>query len=279
MASAERIFGILDLSPAVVSPSPARIGGARAGAAAVAFDGVWFAYEGEQWVLRDCSLEVQRGERVAIVGATGEGKTTCARLVNRSYDVQRGRVMVEGVDVREWDLERLRQRVGLILQETALFTGTVESNLHVGPGAVVAREVLERAVEVANARPFIEALPRGWQTELSERGANVSHGERQFLAIARALVYNPDVLVLDEATSSIDPESEALIQTAMSRLLAGRTSITIAHRLSTIQTADRILVLHRGRVHEEGTHAQLLRRGGLYARFYELQFGGERPGG
>jgi ATP-binding cassette subfamily B protein len=279
MASAERIFGILDLAPAVAPPSRGRIGVPRSGGAAVAFDHVWFAYEGEQWVLSDCSLEVRQGERVALVGATGEGKTTCGRLVNRAYDIQRGRVLVEGIDVREWDLERLRRRVGVVLQETMLFTGTVESNLDLGLGGAVSREELVRAAEAANARPFIDALPRGWQTELSERGANISHGERQLLAIARALVYNPDILVLDEATSSIDPESEALIQTAMSRLLAGRTSITIAHRLSTIQTADRILVLHRGRVHEEGTHAQLLRRGGLYARFHELQFGGERVRG
>jgi ATP-binding cassette subfamily B protein len=279
MTSAERIFGLLDLAPDVQPPSPGRAGRARAGGATIGFDRVGFAYEGEQWVLRDCSFEVRQGERVAIVGATGEGKTTCGRLVNRSYDIQRGRVLVEGLDVREWDLPRLRRHVGVILQETMLFTGTVEANLRLGPDGPGAREALARAVEAANARTLIEALPHGWQTELSERGGNISHGERQLLAIARALMYNPDILVLDEATSSIDPESEALIQTAMSRLLAGRTSITIAHRLSTIQTADRILVLHRGRIHEEGTHSQLLRGGGLYARFHELQFSAERAGG
>ncbi len=159
-----------------------------------------------------------------------------------------------------------------------LFTGTVEANLRLGADGSVTRAALERAVETANARAFIEALHAGWQTELSERGVNISHGERQLLAIARALVYNPAILVLDEATSSIDPESEALIQAAMSRLLAGRASITIAHRLSTIQRADRILVLHRGHIHEEGTHAELLRGGGLYARFYERKLGAETSG-
>lgn len=279
MISAERIFGVLDLAPTIQTPSPGRVGLARRGVSAIAFDHVWFAYEGQHWVLRDCSFQVRPGERVAIVGATGEGKTTCGRLVNRSYDIQRGCVLVEGVDVREWELERLRRHVGVIFQESVLFTGTIKANLHLGHDGPVARAALERAVEVANARTFIEALPAGWQTELSERGVNISHGERQLLAIARALVYNPPILVLDEATSSIDPESEALIQTAMSRLLAGRASITIAHRLSTIQTADRILVLHRGRIQEQGTHVELLRGGGLYARFYELQVGAETSRG
>jgi ATP-binding cassette subfamily B protein len=275
MISAERIFGVLDLAPTIQSPIRARVGPAQPEVAAIAFEHVWFAYEDQHWVLRDCSFRVRAGERVAIVGATGEGKTTCGRLVNRSYDVQGGRVLVAGIDVREWDLERLRRHVGLIFQDGVLFTGTIEANLRLGADGSVARAALERAAEAANARAFIEALPAGWQTELSERGVNISHGERQLLAIARALVYNPAILVLDEATSSIDPEAEALIQAAMSRLLAGRASITIAHRLSTIQNADRILVLHRGRIQEEGTHAALLRSGGLYARFHELHLGAE----
>ena len=278
MISAERIFGVLDLAPAIQTPNPARASRAQPGVAAITFEHVWFAYEEPHWVLRDCSFQVRAGERVAIVGATGEGKTTCGRLVNRSYDVQRGRVLVEGIDVREWELPRLRQHVGLVFQESVLFTGTVEANLHLGVDGSSSRAALERAAEAANARAFIEALPAGWHTELSERGVNISHGERQLLAIARALVYNPAILVLDEATSSIDPESEALIQAAMSRLLAGRASLTIAHRLSTIQSADRILVLHRGRIHEEGTHAELLRSRGLYARFYDLQLGVETSG-
>lgn len=275
MTAAERIFGVLDLRPAIQSPAPSRVVVPHPGAVAVALDEVWFAYGEGQWILRGCSFEVRRGEHVALVGATGEGKTTCGRLLNRSYDVTRGRVLVDGADVRAWDLKELRRHVGVVFQESVLFTGSVEANLRVGADGAVSRDTVARAAEAASARAFVEALPQGWHTELSERGANISHGERQFLAVARALVYNPDILVLDEATSSIDPESEALIQTAMSRLLAGRTSITIAHRLSTIQNADRILVLHHGRIHEEGTHEALLRRGGLYARVCELQFGSE----
>jgi ATP-binding cassette subfamily B protein len=279
MAGAERIFELLDEQPPIVSPAgglapaaspdPAR---PRA-AAAVEFRAVWFAYDAEQWVLRDCSFILRPGEHVALVGATGEGKSTCARLLNRSYDVHRGRVLVHGVDVREWDLERLRRHVGIIFQDTVLFTGSVETNLRLGADGAVPRAEIERAVEQANARRFIEALPRGYAEELSERGANLSHGQRQLLAIARALIYNPAILVLDEATSSVDPESEALIREAMRRLLHGRTTLTIAHRLSTIQNADRILVLHRGRIHEEGRHAELVRQGGLYARLNELQGG------
>jgi len=268
MASSERIFGLLDREPAIVTPfaPPA----ARTSAAPVVFSSVWFAYDDEHWVLRDCSFEARAGERLAIVGATGEGKTTCARLVDRFYDVQRGRVLVDGVDVREWDLDRLRKRVGVIFQDTVLFTGTVEANLRLGRDGRVDRADLERAVAVANAGALVAGLPRGFGEELTERAGNLSHGERQLLAIARAVVYNPAILVLDEATSSVDPESERFIRQAMARLAEGRTTITIAHRLSTIQDADRILVLHRGRVAEEGRHADLVKRGGLYARLWEL---------
>ena len=295
MASSERIFGLLDRSPAIVSPPKedcadearartvvtstlvslrrAATRPAESGTPAVELQGVWFAYEGEAWVLRDCSLRVAPGERVALVGPTGEGKSTIARLLNRSYEAQRGRVLVDGVDVREWDLRHLRRHVGIIFQDTVLFTGTVEENLNLGVDGAVAPADLVRAVEAARAATFVAALPRGLDEALGERGANVSHGQRQLLAVARALVYNPVVLVLDEATSSVDAESEALIREAIAELLAGRTSLTIAHRLSTVQHADRILVLHGGRIHEEGTHAALLRRGGLYARLTELQVG------
>ncbi len=273
MAGAERIFQLLDHPPAIVSPVDAVPAPPPSLTVAIEFRRVWFAYEGEHWVLRDCSFTVRPGEHVALVGATGEGKSTCARLLNRSYDVTRGRVLVDGVDVREWDLARLRRHVGIVFQDTVLFTGSVATNLRLGADGAVPDDVLERAVDQANARRFIASLPRGYDEELSERGANLSHGQRQLLAIARALIYNPAILVLDEATSSVDPESEALIRDAMRRLLSGRTTLTIAHRLSTIQEADRILVLHRGRVHEDGSHAELVRRGGLYARLYELQGG------
>src|SRR6059036_2155985 len=269
MASAERIFELLDVVPAVQAPrAPARP--APTTAPAVEFSSVWFAYEDERWILHDCRFAVRRGEHLAIVGATGEGKTTCARLLNRFYDVARGRVLIEGMDVREWDLAALRRHVGIIFQETMMFTGSVESNLQLGLDGRVTRPDLDRAIDAAHCRRLVETLPRGLGEELLERGANLSHGQRQLLAIARALVYNPAVLVLDEATSSVDPESEWRIREAMQQLLAGRTSITIAHRLSTVQHADRILVLHRGRVHEEGTHAALVRGGGLYARLWEL---------
>jgi ATP-binding cassette, subfamily B, multidrug efflux pump len=272
MASSERIFGLLDRTPEIVSPAapPPRL--ARPTAPALELDGVWFAYHSDEWVLRDCSFSVMPGERVAIVGATGEGKTTCARLLNRAYDVQRGRVLVDGVDVREWDLTSLRRRVGIIFQDSVLFAGTIEENLRLSADGAVSPADLSRALDTARAG-FVAGLPKGLRELLGERGANISHGQRQLLAIARALVYNPAVLVLDEAMSSVDPESEALIRQAMAGLLAGRTSITIAHRLSTVHAADRILVLHHGRIHEEGTHADLVRRGGLYARLYELQTG------
>jgi len=272
MASSERIFGLLDRAPAIVSPAAPRPRPARSGAVAIELDSVWFAYDRDDWVLRDCSFRVAPGERIAIVGATGEGKTTCARLLNRSYDVRQGRVLVDGVDVREWDLASLRRHVGIIFQDSVLFAGTIEENLRLGADGAVSPADLARAIETSRAG-FVTDLPRGLGELLGERGANVSHGQRQLLAIARALVYNPAVLVLDEATSSVDPESEALIRQAMTGLLAGRTSITIAHRLSTVHAADRILVLHRGRVHEDGTHTELLRLGGLYARLYELQTG------
>ena len=292
MASAERIFGLLDRQPVIVAGSarPARdVGGlsethgaphARSSVSdghgsAIEFSSVWFSYTGQTDVLRDCSFRVAPGEHVALVGATGEGKSTCARLLIRAYDVSRGRVLVDGVDVRDWPLDRLRRRVGTVFQDTVLFAGTVADNIALGTDVEPA--VLRRALDAARAREFVDALPRGLDEPLGERGANLSHGQRQLLAIARALVYNPAILVLDEATSSVDPESEWRIRDAMQRLLVGRTSITIAHRLSTVQTADRILVLHHGRVHEEGTHATLLREGGLYARLWELAMAGATP--
>ena len=281
MVSAERIFALLDTHPSITSPPRGNGSSDTRKEAAVAtpktpaieFRNVWFAYEGEQWVLRDCSFTLASGERVALVGPTGEGKTTIARLMIRAYDVTRGRVLVDGVDVREWNLETLRRHVGLVPQEVFLFSGTVEDNLRLAGNGAVDRPAIERALEAANAERFVAALPRGLREELRERGVNLSQGQRQLLAIARAIIYNPRVLALDEATSSIDPESEALVRVGLARLLEGRTSLVIAHRLSTIQRADRILVLHRGEIREAGGHAELLALGGLYSRLYELQFG------
>src|SRR6266536_5201425 len=274
--AAERVFGLLDAEPVVRSPAGGAVSGAP-GAPAVEFRNVWFAYEGEAWVLRDCSFTVAVGERVALVGPTGEGKSTIVRLMTRGYDVSRGQVLVGGRDVREWDLRALRRQVGVIPQEVFLFTGTVEDNLRVGAGAEAPGEAIGRALRAARADRVVASLPHGLGQEIHERGQNLSQGQRQLLAIARALLYNPGVLALDEATSSVDPESEALIRAGLEELLRGRSSVAIAHRLSTIQTADRILVLQHGRVHETGRHAELLARGGLYARLYELQFGDVRP--
>ncbi len=274
--AAERVFGLLDAEPAVRSPAGGAVTAAP-GAAAVEFRNVWFAYEGEDWVLRDCSFTVAAGERLALVGPTGEGKSTIVRLMTRGYDASRGQVLVGGRDVREWDLRALRRHVGVIPQEVFLFTGTVEDNLRVGAGAAAPGVEIDRALGTARADRVVASLPHGLGQEIHERGQNLSQGQRQLLAIARALLYNPAVLALDEATSSVDPESEALIRAGLDELLRGRSSVAIAHRLSTIQTADRILVLHHGRVHEAGRHAELLARGGLYARLYELQFGDVRP--
>ena len=277
MVSAERIFGLLDTRPAIASPAPS--GRARASVAAdlvtpaVEFKNVSFAYDAEQWVLRDCSFAVARGEQVALVGPTGEGKTTIVRLMTRAYDVARGQVLVEGRDVREWDLTELRRHVGLVPQEVFLWSGSVEANLTLGRDGQVTPVELDAAITAANASRLLEALPGGVRAEVRERGVNLSQGQRQLLAIARALIYNPPVLALDEATSSVDPEAEALIRAGMRRLTEGRTSVIIAHRLSTIQQADRILVLHRGAVREAGRHADLYAQGGLYARLWELQFG------
>ena len=276
MVSAERIFGLLDTAPAVANPPTTfRLPGpAPAGTPAIEFRDVWFAYDAEQWVLSTCSFRVAQGEQVALVGPTGEGKTTIVRLMTRAYDVTRGQVLVEGRDVREWDLTELRRHVGLVPQETFLWSGTVEANLTLGRDGHVSAAEVAQAVVAANAGRLIETLPGGLGADLRERGVNLSQGQRQLLAIARALIYNPRVLALDEATSSVDPEAEALIRAGMARLTEGRTSVIIAHRLSTIQKADRILVLHRGAVRESGRHGELVARGGLYARLYELQFNG-----
>jgi ATP-binding cassette subfamily B protein len=277
MVSSERIFGLLDTEPLIRSAPTARVDAVDSATPAVEFRRVWFAYADRDWVLQDCSFTIGRGEHVALVGPTGEGKTTIARLMSRVYDVDRGQVLVDGRDVREWDLRALRRHVGLIPQDVFLFTGSVEENLRLGSDGAVSAAALERAVAAANAEQLIRMLPRGLREELRERGVNLSQGQRQLLAIARALIYNPRVLALDEATSSIDPESEALIREGLVRLLEDRTSLIIAHRLSTIQRADRILVLHKGEVRESGRHGELLNRGGLYARLYELQFGLVRP--
>jgi ABC-type multidrug transport system fused ATPase/permease subunit len=271
MTAAERIFSILDLElePTPEAPRvPAVVRGE------IVFDHVWFAYRGEDWVLRDVSFRIAAGEHVAIVGATGSGKTTIIKLLDRLYDVGRGRILVDGVDVREWDPRGLRRRIAVVLQDVFLFSGTVADNIALGR-ADIGRPAMETAAAHVNADRFIRQLG-GYDGQIRERGSNLSGGQRQLLAFARALAHDPAVLVLDEATSSVDAETEWLIQDALAKLLRGRTALVIAHRLSTIETADRIMVLHKGELREQGTHGELLARGGIYARLYRVQYAGER---
>ena len=269
MSSAERIFELLDQPVPIASPAVPRTPATARGR--IEFDHVWFAYADENWVLRDVSFRVMPGEKIALVGPTGSGKTTIIKLLNRSYDVVRGRVLVDGVDVRDWDLAALRRHIGVVLQDVFLFTGSVISNLTLGR-ADVTREAAIDAAETVHAGPFIRRLPRGYDEPVRERGNNLSVGQRQLLSFARALAYRPTILVLDEATSSVDTETEMLIQDALRHLLAERTALVVAHRLSTIEHADRILVLHAGELRESGTHAELLAQRGLYYRLYQLQY-------
>ncbi len=268
LAAAERLFGLLDTEPDVKDPPvPARLDGVRG---RIEFDGVWFAYEDEHWALQDVRLDIRPGESVAVVGATGAGKTTLAALLTRFYDVRRGAVRLDGVDVRALAQADLRRRIGVVLQDPFLFSGPVASNLDLGDPALT-RDRLEAAARRVNADRVIARLPQGWDTPLGERGGALSAGEKQLLALARVFAQNPDVvLIFDEATSSVDSESEALIQDATRRLMSGRTSLIIAHRLSTIRHCDRILVLRHGRITAQGTHRDLLASDPYYRHLYEL---------
>lgn len=268
MAAAERIFALLDTPVGIVSRGGYRPRHVRGH---LAFRHVWFAYEGEEWVLRDVSFEVRPGETVALVGPTGAGKTTIAHLLLRFYDVQRGAILLDGVDIREWDLQALRRAFALVPQDVFLFSGDIVTNIRLGETTFSEERVREAARRV-HAQELIERLPRGYDTEVGERGARLSTGQKQLIAFARALCFDSPILILDEATASVDPRTEGLIHEALETLLVGRTSLIIAHRLSTIQRADQIIVLHKGRVREIGTHAELLRRDGLYARLYRLQY-------
>ncbi|NIM20035.1 MAG: ATP-binding cassette domain-containing protein [Candidatus Latescibacteria bacterium] len=275
MASSERIFGLLDTSPRITDPEkPAPI---PAKSGEVVFENVSFSYNPGEEVLHDVSFRVAPGEKVAIVGYTGAGKTTIINLLSRFYDVGKGRILIDGEDIRNHALSDLRGHVATVLQDVFLFSGDIAYNIDLGEESISEQKVREISRHI-NAEKFIERLPGGYHEKVGERGKTLSVGERQLLSFARALVYEPRILVLDEATSSVDTETEHLIQDAMKKFMAGRTSIVIAHRLSTIRYVDRIIVLHHGRIVEEGTHKDLLSRGGLYSKLYELQYKDQEKG-
>jgi ATP-binding cassette subfamily B multidrug efflux pump len=270
MASSERVFRLLDTKATIVDPShPRELAHVRG---EITFENVSFAYNEGDWVLRDVSFKISAAESVAIVGATGAGKTSIISLISRFYDVQKGRILLDGVDLRELRQKDVRRHVGVVLQDPFIFAGTVASNIRLNNETISDQQVRAAATFV-NADKFIEKLPQGYDTVVTERGSTLSVGQKQLLAFARAIAFNPEILlVLDEATSSVDTETEHLIQDALAKLMVGRTSIIIAHRLSTIQNVDRIIVLHKGRVVEMGTHRDLLAQRGVYHRLYELQY-------
>ncbi len=306
MASSERIFKLLDTPIEIISPAnPAK----AEGKGRIEFDHVWFAYrtlepaEGEErpeqvvpvgsnghghhdgsvydWVLRDVSFTIEPGESVAIVGHTGAGKTTIISLLMRFYDIQKGSIRIDGVDIREMDLKELRRRYGVVLQDPFLFSGTIENNIRLG-STWISDEQVENAAENVNVADFIRTLPQGFAEPVLERGSTLSTGQKQLISFARALAHDPRILILDEATSSVDTETELRVRDALTRMVEGRTSVIIAHRLSTIQRADKIIVMHKGQVREIGSHQQLLAQRGIYWKLYQLQYkdqelGAERP--
>jgi len=269
MASAERIFHLLDTPVDIANRKTPQVPKPFRGE--VIFDRVWFHYKPGEPVLKNVSFHIEPGEKVAVVGATGSGKTTTIKLLNRLYDIQKGSIKVSGVDVRDWDLQALRRHIGVVLQDVFLFSGDVRANLALGNPSIPLEQIRE-AAEIANADSFIRRLPDGYAAHVRERGSNFSGGQRQLLSLARVLVYRPKILVMDEATSSIDTETEALIQDALEKVMRDRTCLLIAHRLSTIRNADRIIVLHHGEVREVGSHAELMDQQGIYYRLYQLQY-------
>jgi ATP-binding cassette subfamily B protein len=292
MAAGERVFKLLDTKVEITSPAITK---QPQGPGRIEFDHVWFAYGARaaagtsvpsvergptataaetstpDWVLRDVSFVLEPGETAAVVGHTGAGKTTLISLLQRFYDVQRGAIRIDGVDIKEMDLKDLRGRFGVVLQDPFLFTGTVEGNIRLGTARIEDEDV-EQAAEDVNLADFIRTLPGGFKEEVRERGSTLSTGQKQLISFARALAHDPKILILDEATSSVDTETEFRVRDALSRMVEGRTSLIIAHRLSTIQRADKIIVMHKGQVREMGSHQQLLTQRGIYYKLYQLQY-------
>ncbi|MFB6231014.1 MAG: ABC transporter ATP-binding protein [Salinibacter sp.] len=274
MAGAERVFGVLDTDKSIDEPeAPIALDGLKG---TIEFENVWFAYEEDNegnpdWVLKDVSFKVEPGEMAALVGATGAGKSTVMNVLLRFYEIQKGRILVDGHDVRDLRLQDLRERIGVIPQDVFLFSGSVRRNLTLDD-PTVGEKRMRRAARTVQADQLIERLPEGYDQDLKERGSSLSRGQRQLLAFVRALLYDPDVMMLDEATSSVDTETEVLIQRALEQVTEGRTTLAIAHRLSTIQDADKILVMHKGEIRERGTHQELLAMDGLYRKLYDLQY-------
>ena len=269
IVASHRIFILLDLPIKIETPKEPRKTGRAVGK--IEFQNVWFAYKNEDWVLKDVSFTVNAGESVALVGATGSGKTTVTNLLMRFYDVQKGKILLDGVDLREWDLQSLRENFAVVLQDVFLFGGSIADNIRLGNKEITDEKIIWAAREV-HADEFVQKLNGDYQSEVKERGAGLSVGQKQLISFARALAFDPKILILDEATSSIDTETEQLIQQAVDRVMMGRTSLVVAHRLSTVQKCDRILVFHHGELREAGTHNELLTTRGLYWRLYQLQY-------
>jgi ABC-type multidrug transport system fused ATPase/permease subunit len=269
MASSERIFKLLDTMPTIASPANPKAPAVREGT--IEFRNVHFSYNPGEPVLKDISFRVNPGEKIAVVGATGAGKSTIISLLSRFYDIQQGEILMDGINIKEYDLQGLRRSIGIVLQDVFLFSGSIAENIRLGNNAISDADI-RRAADTVHASHFIQSIKNEYESKIGERGASLSVGQKQLLAFARALAYNPKILVLDEATSSIDTETELLIRDALEKLMVHRTSIIIAHRLSTIQNADRIIVLHHGRIRETGTHQELLRLKGIYWKLYQLQY-------
>jgi ATP-binding cassette subfamily B protein len=269
MASSERIFALLDSQPSIIdTPQPKHV---ERFEGKIDLSNVWFAYNGEDWVLKDVSFTVEPRQKIAVVGATGAGKTSLISLLYRFYDYQKGSITIDGVDLKDIPASELRSHLGLVLQDVFLFSGDFAGNIRLRDKSISDERVLEALERVGFGR-FLEGLPNGLQTEIRERGATLSTGQKQLLSFARALAFNPNILILDEATSSVDTETERLIQKALDELMKDRTSIVIAHRLSTIEKADKIIVLHHGQVREIGKHAELMKQRGIYYKLYQMQY-------